>query len=71
MKTKTGNVRILKEALDKWGDNSNRATIMDPQITIFYGDDKEGLLMTRKLRAILRDYGERVAISNSLVLETY
>lgn len=25
--------------------------------------------MTRKLRTILRDYGERVAISNSLVLD--
>ena len=69
MRTTSEKVMILKEPLNKW-DKTNRATEEDPSIAIHFGkNDKEGLLMTTKLRTILRDYGERVAISNSLVRE--
>jgi hypothetical protein len=69
MKTTSETVMILKTPLNKW-DKKNRATDNDPHIAIFFNrNDKEGLLMTSKLRTILRDYGERVAISNSLVSE--
>ena len=69
MRTTSNSVMILKQPLEKW-DKKNRATDVDPQISIHYkNDDKEGLLMTTKLRTILRDYGENVAISNSLVFE--
>ena len=70
MKTTSKTVMILKEApLNKW-DKANRATEEDPRIAISFGkNDKEGLLMTSKLHAILRDHGERVVLNNSLVLE--
>jgi hypothetical protein len=74
MKTKSLKVMILNTPLDKW-NKDNRATTEDPIISIWLKRDIEGrtdgeyLLMTNKLRTILRDYGERVSISNSLVFE--
>ena len=63
MKTKSTTVVITKKPLDKW-NKSNRATQNDPVIVT--GDCT---LMTTKLRGILRDHGECVSISNSLILE--
>ena len=68
MRTTSDSVMILRQPLKKW-DKANRATDVDPKIAIHYVKDSEGLLMTSKLRAILRDHGENVAISNSLVFE--
>jgi hypothetical protein len=63
MKTKSSNVMITREPADRL-DVSRRATETDPTIAT-----PDGILMTTKLRRILRDYGERVAFKNSLVLE--
>lgn len=63
MKTKSSNVMITRESADRL-DVSRRATETDPTIAT-----PDGTLMTTKLRRILRDYGERVAFKNSLVLE--
>lgn len=56
-------ITIIKSPLNKF-DAKNRATDTDPVIVTRDGD-----LMTTKLYKILRDYGENVAVSNSLVLE--
>ncbi len=63
MKTKNTTVMITKKPLDKW-NKENRATENDPNIVT-----ENYTLMTTKLRGILRDHGECVSISNSLVLE--
>ncbi|MCQ2570791.1 MAG: hypothetical protein MJ154_00880 [Candidatus Saccharibacteria bacterium] len=63
MKTRKAIVSILKTPLVKF-DVKNRATETDPIIVTRDGD-----LMITKLRKILRDYGENVAINNSLLLE--
>ena len=63
MKTKSTTVVILKKPLDKW-NRGNRATENDPVIAT-----DNCTLMTTKLRRILRDHGECVSLSNSLVLE--
>jgi len=54
---------ITREPADRL-DVSRRATETDPTIAT-----PDGILMTTKLRRILRDHGERVAFKNSLVLE--
>ena len=65
--TKQYKVMILNNPLDKWG-KKNRATMTDPIVVT--GDKKIGnVLMISKLRKILRDYGERVSIDNSLTLD--
>lgn len=63
MKTNSSSVMITKKPLDKW-NTSQRATETDPNIVTY-----DGTLMTTKLRRILRDHGERVSISNNIVLE--
>lgn len=63
MKTTKAIVAIVKSPLNKF-DAKNRATETDPIIVTRDGD-----LMTTKLRKILRDYGENVAVNNSLILE--
>ena len=63
MKTKSTTVIITKKPLDKW-NKDNRATENDPVIAT-----QDYTLMTTKLRRILREHGECVSMSNSLVLE--
>ena len=63
MKTKNTTVMITKKPLDKW-NKGNRATENDPVIAT-----DNCTLMTTKLRRILRDHGECVSVSNSLLLE--
>lgn len=61
--TSSSAVMITQQPLNKW-DVSQRATETDPNIV-----SSDGTLMTTKLRRILRDHGERVSISNALILE--
>ncbi len=64
MLTKSSNVMITNGPVKEKWDISYRATETNTNIVT-----DSGVLMTTKLRRILKDHGECVSISNSLVLE--